>query len=175
MPFTPYHFGPGLLLGILLFPFVDLGTLIFASVILDIEPLVVIMFGLPLPLHGFFHTYLGATIISMVLTVCIWPIRNQLSSIVSLFGMRQYSTLSSILSAGLVGTYSHVLLDSFLYAEMNPFYPLMGNPFLGIIVSSVVYNFCIFAGFAGLLLYVIRVFYFHSQSGTMETETDPFC
>jgi membrane-bound metal-dependent hydrolase YbcI (DUF457 family) len=174
MPFTPYHFGPGLLLGVLLFPFVDFGTLIIASVILDIEPLVVIMFGLPFPLHGFFHTYLGATTVSVVLAACIWPIRNQLNSIVSLFILRQNSTLLNILPACLIGTYSHVFLDSFIYAEMNPFYPLLGNPFLGIIGSSLVYSFCTFAGLVGVLLYVIRVFYLQPQSAIKESESDTF-
>jgi membrane-bound metal-dependent hydrolase YbcI (DUF457 family) len=174
MPFTPFHFGPGLLLGILLFPFIDFGTLIIASVILDIEPLVVIVFGLPLPLHGFFHTYLGATIASIVLAACIYPVRNQLNSIVSLLILRQHSTLRHILLAGLIGTYFHVFLDSFLYTEMNPFWPLLGNPFLGIIGSSLVYSFCTFAGLVGFLLYVIRVFHFQPRSPTIETASDPF-
>jgi membrane-bound metal-dependent hydrolase YbcI (DUF457 family) len=174
MPFTPYHFGPGLLLGILFFPFIDFGTLMIASVILDIEPLVIIVFGLPLPLHGFFHTYLGATIASIILAACIWPMRNQLNRIVSLFGLHQHSTLRHILPAGFVGTYFHVFLDSFIYPEMNPFYPLSGNPFLNLIGSSLVYNFCTLAGLVGFLFYVIRIFYFRSRSSTMQTESDPF-
>jgi membrane-bound metal-dependent hydrolase YbcI (DUF457 family) len=161
MPFTPYHFGPGLLLGILLFPFVDFGTLIIASVILDIEPLAIIIFNLPLPLHGFFHTYFGATIASVVLSSCIWPIRNQLNNIVKLFGLDQRSTFSRILFASLLGTYSHVFLDAFLYAEMNPFYPLLGNPFLGLVGSNIVYSFCVYSLFIGFLLYAIRILYVH--------------
>jgi hypothetical protein len=69
MPFTPYHFGPAVLVGVLLFPFVDLTTVMVASVIVDLESLAVILFDLPMPLHSFFHTYLGATIVAVVLSI----------------------------------------------------------------------------------------------------------
>jgi len=99
MPFTPYHFGPGLLVGVLLFPFIDLSTVIAASVILDLEPLSVLLLDLPLPLHGFFHTYLGATIVAFLLAIAIWPFRGYLNKIVSIFGMHQESSFRHILPA----------------------------------------------------------------------------
>ena len=172
MPFTPYHFGPGLLLGIIFFPFVDLATLLIASVILDLEPLSIIILNLPLPLHGFFHTYLGATVVSLLLTVCIWPLRKHLNEIVSIFGLHQQSSFRQILPAGLIGTYSHVFLDSFLYAEMNPLYPLLGNPFLNLVSSISIYDFCVIFGLLGFVLYVIR--FYRSLSSRKETQTSPF-
>ncbi|MFW9956308.1 MAG: hypothetical protein ACFFD3_17330 [Candidatus Thorarchaeota archaeon] len=46
MPFTPYHFGPALLIGVVLLPVVDLSTIIVASVVLDLEPLAVLLYGI---------------------------------------------------------------------------------------------------------------------------------
>ncbi|MFW9811039.1 MAG: hypothetical protein ACFFF9_01140 [Candidatus Thorarchaeota archaeon] len=156
MPFTPYHFGPSLLLGILLFPFVDLVTLMIASVIVDLEPMAIMFLSLPYPLHGFFHTYLGATIAALVLSGFVYPFRKYLNSIVSLFGLHQTSSLRHIIGASFVGTYSHVFLDSFLYAEMNPFFPVLGNPFVNLFTFGAVYNFCLIAGLIGFIGYILR-------------------
>jgi hypothetical protein len=157
MPFTPYHFGPALFIGVLLFPFVDLTTIMIASVILDIEPLAVILFHLSMPLHAFFHTYLGATLVACVLSVLIYPFRKYLNGIVSFFGLKQESSWRHIISASFIGTYSHVLLDSFLYPEMNPFFPLLGNPFLGLLGFGFVYNLCVVLGLVGFFIYLLRV------------------
>ena len=173
MPFTPYHFGPGLLLGMLLFPFIDISTMIVASVILDLEPLAVILFNLQLPLHGFFHTYLGSTIVAIILSLAIWPMRGSLNTIVSLFGLYQESSLRHILPASFIGVYSHVFLDSFIYSEMNPFFPLIGNPFIGILMVSDVYNWCIYLGLLGLGVFILRVTYIYIRI-KIEPEPDVF-
>lgn len=157
MPFTPYHFGPALLIGVLLFPFIDFATIVVASVILDLEPLAVIFFNLPMPLHSFFHTYLGATIVAIILAIGIYPFRKYLNKLVALFGLRQESSFRNIIPASIIGTYSHVLLDSFLYAEMNPFFPFLGNPFVGLLTGGFVYNLCLVFGIIGIFAYLIRV------------------
>lgn len=174
MPFTPYHFGPGLFLGVLLFPFIDFSTVIIASMFIDIEPIAVLMFGLPYPLHGFFHSYVGATILSCVLTGLIYPFRKYLNALVSLFGLHQESSLRHIFPASIIGTYSHVFLDSFLYSEMNPLYPLIGNPFLGMLSSGIVYSLCVQLGLLGLGLYVIRLLYFHLKPTAERIEHETF-
>ena len=46
MPFTPFHLGPGLLLGLLLLSYVDLPTFLLASVIVDVEPFLALYFNL---------------------------------------------------------------------------------------------------------------------------------
>ncbi len=157
MPFTPYHFGPVLLIGVLFFPFVDFAMIMIAGVILDLEPLAVIFFNLPGPLHAFFHTYLGATIVALVLSICIYPFRKYLNEIVSFFGLKQESSFRHILPASIIGTYSHVLLDSFLYAEMNPFFPLLGNPFVGFLAFGFVYTLCLALGIIGFFVYLLRI------------------
>ena len=39
MPLTPFHLGPGLLFGLLLFRYIDFPTSLIASVIVDVEPI----------------------------------------------------------------------------------------------------------------------------------------
>lgn len=156
MPFTPYHLGPALLAGVALFPFIDIVAVLVASVVLDIEPMLVLFLNLGGPLHGLSHTYLAATLVSFAVTGVLWLFRNVITAVVSLFGVVQEPKKLGILAATLFGTYSHVLLDSFLYAEMNPFFPVPGNPFLGLVASAAIYQFCLYCGAIGALLYIVR-------------------
>jgi len=41
MPFTPFHLGPGLLLGVLLYRHLDLGTVLAASIAVDLRTVLV--------------------------------------------------------------------------------------------------------------------------------------
>lgn len=67
MPFTPYHLGPALFFGLLLFRYIHFPAFLIANVIIDIEPFLVLFFNLDYPLHGFFHSFAGGSIIAIVL------------------------------------------------------------------------------------------------------------
>ncbi len=157
MPFTPYHLGPGLLLGLLFFRWIDVVAVLVGSVILDLEPFVVLVTGIALPLHGICHTYVAAGLLSIPTSAALWYLRGPTRRITRLFGLEQDFRPAGIYASCLVGTISHVFLDSFLYAEMNPFYPILGNPFYEYLASPLIYQSCMYAGFAGLLIYLILV------------------
>lgn len=156
MPFTPFHWGPSLLIGLLVFPLLDLPCLLIASVIVDIEPLVLLMQG-GFPLHGFFHTYLGATLAGIALIPIVYLLQNFLLSLLRLFGLKQSTSLPKITVTSLFGSNFHVFLDSFLYSEMQPFFPLMVNPFYGLLTSSQIYLFCIVSFIVAIPVYVFHV------------------
>jgi membrane-bound metal-dependent hydrolase YbcI (DUF457 family) len=59
------------------------------------------------------------------------------------FGLNQNFSLSSIILGSVVGVVSHIILDSFLYSEMNPFFPIEGNIFFGLLSPTSVYVLCI--------------------------------
>jgi hypothetical protein len=92
MPFTPFHLGPALLLGLLLLRFIDFPTFLIANVIVDVEPLLVLVFGLDYPLHGFFHSFLGGAIVALVLTLVINRIRETVSPLLAFFRLEQRSS-----------------------------------------------------------------------------------
>jgi len=165
MPFTPFHWGPALLIGMLLFPIFDLPALFVSSVILDLEGLSVITFHLSLPLHGFFHSYLGASILGFLAATIVYYLYRWLSKITRLFKLEQKSSFKRILYTSLFGVYFHVFLDSFLYWEMNPFYPMYGNPFLGLISAYEIYWFSMISFPLGLALYAYRLFVAFRKSG----------
>jgi len=156
MPFTPFHLGPALFFGLLLFRYLSFPVFLVANVIVDIEPFLVLFLGLHYPLHGFFHSLLGGTILGAVVAVGIYFMRDWLNKILVVFRVQQKSSFTKILYTSILGVYFHIFLDSFLYDEMNLFYPILGNPLFNIVRSSIVYEFCTVSLIFGLILYVYR-------------------
>jgi len=156
MPFTPFHLGPALLIGLLLFSHLDFVSFMVSSVVVGVEPLWIVVFRLHIPLHGFFHTYLGATILGTLTAVGVYFLRSWLSKVLEWFKIKQRSSFKKILYTSLFGVYFHIFLDSFLYAEMEPFYPLPGNPFLGVVGLGAIYEFCTISFILGSILYIYK-------------------
>jgi len=156
MPFTPFHLGPALIFSLLLFRYLNFPAFLVGNVIVDIEPFLVLFLGLRYPLHGFFHSYLGGTIMGIATGVGIYFMRNWLNKVLAKFKVQQESSFAKILYTSLFGVYFHIFLDSFLYGEMKPFFPLTDNPFLNIVGSGVVYEFCRVSLIFGLILYIYK-------------------
>lgn len=163
MPFTPFHFGPSLLIGLIFFPLMYLPAILFGSVIVDLEPLSFLLLGLPV-LHLFFHTFFGATISALILAFFVYLLRGFLGQIMTAFQLPQIASPRNITFATLMGAYSHILLDAFLYPEMQPFWPLLGNPFLGLVASSTVYLFCILCFVVAIPVYIFQIWRIKKQA-----------
>lgn len=161
MPLTPFHLGPALFFGLLLFSLINLPTFIIASIILDLEPFFVLFFGLDQPLHGFFHSFLGASIIALVLFFAMIILDKKVQEITPFFRLEQRYTAVSILFASFLGVFLHILIDSFINADMNPFFPMIGNPLYAnsILVSIGIYSLCILLFILGSILYFHKYIY----------------
>jgi len=161
MPLTPFHFGPALLVGLILLSYVDLPTFLAANVIVDFEPILVVTLGLDYPLHGFFHSFLGGTIVAFLLAVVMKKVRSNLSPVLSIFKLEQKSPSKSIVLASFSGVYLHILLDSNMHGDIRPFYPLDINPFLDrSALSGLSLHLFLFWSFVGAAaVYALRLFY----------------
>jgi membrane-bound metal-dependent hydrolase YbcI (DUF457 family) len=160
MPFTPYHLGPALLFGLLFLSFIDFPTFLVANVIVDIEPFLVLTLNLNYPLHGFFHSFLGGTLVAVLLALMMRQIRDRLSPLLSFFKLEQKTSFMRILVAAFSGVYIHILLDSLIYTDIQPFYPSTYNPLLttGILAGLDPYIFCIWSFFGAIIVYIVRLF-----------------
>jgi len=159
MPFTPFHFGPGLLFGLLLLSYVDLPTFLLASVVVDIEPFLVLTLGLDYPVHGFLHSFLGGTLLAFIIAAAMSKVRSALSPLMSFFKLEKKHSFRSVLSASLFSIYLHILLDSPLYSDIRPFYPFDFNPFLSnsMFIGFEVYTLCVLSFIGGAVIYAIRL------------------
>jgi len=152
MPFTPFHLGPGLVIGILLFSYISLPVFLFANMMPDLEPLAVIISGGGVH-HGFWHSFAGATILAIVLSIVAIAFKKPIKKFSEKFLIKQEISWKNVLPAAFLGTFLHVFLDSILYHEMNPFYPITGNPFvIGTIAFVPVYVGCALLFVLGFVL-----------------------
>ncbi|MCD6469806.1 hypothetical protein J7L29_03290 [Candidatus Bathyarchaeota archaeon] len=131
LPLTPFHLGPALFLGLALLRYLDFPTFLIANVIVDVEPLIIILLGLGYPLHGFLHSFIGGTLAAIALAMVMVRVRGRFNHILSIFKIEQESSAGRILAASLLGVYIRILLDSRMHPDVKPFYPIPINPFLG--------------------------------------------
>ncbi|HKZ45744.1 MAG TPA: hydrolase [archaeon] len=155
MPFTPFHFGPALGFGLPLRKYVHAPTFILANVILDVEPFLVLFCGLRYPLHGYLHTFFLAFFVGLALGYAMFLLEKILHPLYKMFLLESDNMLSlkSFFAAGVLGTTLHVLLDSPLYGEIRPFYPLTINPLYNPALSLEIYSFCVWIGILGIIYY----------------------
>lgn len=164
MPFTPLHLGPGVLLGLPLRNLLHVPTLLLASVILDLEPLFVFVFGLNYPLHGYFHTFLIAIPTGSVLGYLMHSIDPHLKELYrSLKLVDRDLGLKSFILSGILGASMHVAFDSPLYSDIRPFWPLASNPMYEPSQFIPISDFCIASAALGLIYYI-----FLSISGALK-------
>lgn len=154
MPFTPYHFGPSSWIGLLLMKVFDMPSLIISCVIVDIEPFLVLSFKLNYPLHGYAHTFLFGALIAFLLAMVIYKLKRYIIAVTAVFKLSQDSAFLTIIYTSIFGVYSHVVLDSMLYADIKPFWPLDANPFLNVLTARQVYGFCLISFIPGIILYL---------------------
>jgi hypothetical protein len=161
MPFTPVHMGPGLLIKSVTKQYFSLMIFGFSQVAMDIEVLIH-MFHRDQILHGFNHTYVGATIVALISIfvgppICQFLLDRWIPAADSKFekwirGPQKISWIAAICAAFL-GTYSHVFLDSIMHFDLSPWMPFSDdNAVLGWISVGNLHLFCIGSGILGGLV-----------------------
>ncbi|QLH79759.1 hypothetical protein HZS55_21765 [Halosimplex rubrum] len=155
MPLTPFHLGPALFLGALAPRRLDLPTLLIASVVIDVRAALVVFGPLGGPVHGFLTTVLGATVVATLVAGVVLALPARLDGLVDRVRPGATATPAAVAAGALVGAWSHVLLDATLYADVTPFFPLPGNPFL-LGAFGLVYGGCVAAGVVGISLLAAR-------------------
>jgi membrane-bound metal-dependent hydrolase YbcI (DUF457 family) len=155
MPFTPFHFGAGALVHSAAPKYVSFLAFCGANVLVDVEPLY-FMITHQYPIHRFFHTYVGATIAAAVVVAVFTLAHRMAPRLLDALGLSKLSARAVALGA-LTGTYSHVLLDSVMHADMKPFAPFNdANPLLGAVFLNTLHGFCVLAGIVGGVVIVVR-------------------
>ena len=165
MPFTPFHMGfvmaakaaAGNRMGLISFG--------VAQVFMDIEPGVRMAMN-DAQLHGLSHTLFGAIGIGVL---AIWGSRWLTTKVVSRwnaeskhYGLDWLCVPAAVpyrvLAVGaLLGTTSHLALDSLIHSDIQPLAPFSSaNPLLGLVPHDSVYTAMVVSGCIGVLCWVIR-------------------
>jgi len=126
MPATPLHIGIPGLLSLYRPKRVDIVSGVLGSVLIDVDFFLFLLVGAAL--HGYCHTLVGATLISVFLIIIIQSTQKYVIRIKKWFGWEQESSIRSVSFGAFLGAYSHVILDALIYEDVKPCYPRDGNP-----------------------------------------------
>ena len=133
-----------------------------AQVIIDIEPGIGMLRGSD-TLHGWSHTYAGATVIA-AMVVASRPLWNRVLQWWN--AELRYHKLDwlaspqpigwfAVATGAFIGTYSHIALDSIMHVDIRPYAPFSnGNSLLDLISTPSLYAGCVAAGIAGLMVWI---------------------
>lgn len=126
----------------------------WSQIIMDIQPLIVLMSGEG-HLHGFSHTYVGASLLAIFSGVTGKYLSELGLKILRLdFSFPINISWAVSFASAFVGCFSHVLLDSVMHADIEPFFPItLQNDFLGIISVQALHKFCLYSGLLGVALF----------------------
>jgi hypothetical protein len=131
MPFTPFHFGLGAAVKAAVPRYFSLTVFCFAQIVTDCETAYHIL-RKEYPVHRLMHTYAGATGVAVFCVLvgrpaCQLALRLWLAWRDAPF--KRYFVTTARISliaatmAAFIGTYSHVLLDSIVHDDVEPFRP----------------------------------------------------
>jgi membrane-bound metal-dependent hydrolase YbcI (DUF457 family) len=156
LPITPFHFGPGALFHAVAPRKVSFIAFMAANCITDVESIYNILRG-NFPLHRFLHTFVGAAV-AAALTVALFVAMRRLARSIRLPDWYEWQQLAlpPVIVGALLGSYSHIVLDGIMHADMRPFAPWSeANPFLHAVSLSTLHWACIALGIAGVMLWLI--------------------
>jgi hypothetical protein len=164
MPVTPFHVGPGLFFKAIAPRHVSLTVFVGVNVAIDLEPITWFLLTGD-PIHGLLHTLIGATVLALVCAhwgrmVCerllrwwnslLSPAQSKWLAVVSVITPR-----AAMVSA-LLGTWSHVLLDSLMHTDVRLLWPVSAaNGIRGLIDLDHLHLLCVFLGVAGAVRFGI--------------------
>ncbi len=123
MPFTPYHFGPSGFIGFVFGKWIDLPVFVLANVIVDVEVLIIGLFGLGWPMHRYCHTLLIGAVVGALWGVAAYPMRNLFQSLMRIFYIPYQTSLRKMVISGVLGVWLHVLIDGSYHFDVKMFWP----------------------------------------------------
>lgn len=157
MPITPFHFGPGAAIHALAPQRISFLAFCAANVLIDVESLYYLSTK-QYPVHRFFHTYVGATLVAILAVMLFLAAR----SFARRFGLSapfksQAPSISCIAIGAALGTYTHIVFDSIMHSDMLPFAPFSdANPLFRIVSLPALHWFCVAAGVLGVAILLFK-------------------
>jgi len=130
----------------------------WTQIVMDTQPLFVLITGEG-HLHGFSHTYLGASLIAIFSAVT--------GKYLSEFFLIRYKVAKRGLNirwpiafmSAFIGSISHVVIDSIMHSDMHPFTPFfIDNHLLNIVSIATLHKFCLYSGLLGAIIFYTTIF-----------------
>jgi hypothetical protein len=147
MPFTPFHFGPAILIGLLALKYLDFPTFVAANIVVDWRATLVFLGLWPWggPLHSWPSTYPGALLFGFLLAGAMIYVRPHLKGTLKEMEIEQRFSKRKILISAILGVLLHVTLDAFHHPNIQPFMIAGIRPLFGLFTTYQVRALCFVA------------------------------
>jgi len=157
MPLTPFHFGLGAAVHAAAPQRVSFLAFCVSNVLIDLESLYNLVTGRH-PVHAFFHTYVGCSLVIPVALAFFLSARWCLTRLLLVDPTDWTSPSMRAVAAGAaIGAYSHVVLDSIMHSDISPLSPFSGaNALHGVISLGLLHLACVVLGVLGIAGALIR-------------------
>ena len=168
MPFTSYHIASGLLVGLPIRRWIHLPTFLITTVIVDIEPIMVMLSVIGGRVHGSLHTIPLGVFMGSIAGLAMYYLERYFGFLKDLYRSLYLSQGSekplSYILAGVLGWLLHIVLDALIYSDIRPLEPFISsyNPlYLSHVISlpviSLAYNVILVAGLSLYIFYFFRI------------------
>jgi hypothetical protein len=160
VPFTPFHFGPGLLGKGVAARWYSWTAFVASNVIIDCESFYYIARH-ENPVHRRLHTFVGASLVGAATTFLLLGLRRLLPTVRSWLltrspVVRSEGTPLGIIVGAMVGALSHPVLDGLMHPDIEPLQPWSAaNPLQGLVGLGQLHAGCVVAGILGAVLIVV--------------------
>lgn len=122
MPFTPFHFGPGLLLKSAAPRRLSLAAFVATQAAVDLEPLYFLVRG-ESPVHRVLHTVWGGGAAGLAVGLSLWMVGRSRVEGLPPAARAEVERAPAVLG-GLLGGVSHALLDGLMHRDVHALRPL---------------------------------------------------
>ena len=156
MPFTPFHFGPSACIALPLSRYIDVPVFILANVAVDVEPLLVMVFDLNYPVHGYCHTLLIGSLVGILWAAIAYSGRSILRAVMEALRLSYKTSFRKMLASAILGVWFHVMIDSLIHSDIKPCYPFAYNPVSGLITAGTVRLICAVSFIPALMIYLVK-------------------
>jgi len=149
--------GSGILIKALLQGSFSLMVFGWSQIVMDLQPLWVLINGHG-HLHGFSHTFIGSSLLAVVSALTGKYLSEFGLVLLAISKTSQAIKISWLVAfvSSFVGCFSHVVLDSIMHWDVQPFYPLsLNNPMLDFITINNLHKFCLYSGLFGAALFYL--------------------
>ena len=166
MPITPFHIIAAAPIKAIIPRYFSWSIFTLTNIFIDLEPITYFIFT-GIPSHKFFHSILGATFLCLISALYF---RKLCENYITKWNKNLHPidrkwlevknpkiSLFEGVTGGLIGAWSHLVLDSMMHQDIEPFKPILSkNILLGIVSPDCVVYICLGLFAVGMTIFIFR-------------------
>jgi len=123
MPYTPYHFGPSSLIGLILRRWIDIPVFVLVNLAIDLEILIAELWfpGRFVPRYA--HTLLLGAAVGIIWGAGAYFFRGFFKWIMDKIRIPYKTSISRMIFSGILGAWVHILTDGLYRSNVRLFWP----------------------------------------------------